>query len=76
MPAGMTEALEDRARELGYHILNLDVRETQMPAIRLYQALGYTKWGEHPEYALVRTRSVAGYFFYKRLRPPKGTSGQ
>ncbi len=25
----LTEAVEDRARELGYHILNLDVRETQ-----------------------------------------------
>jgi ribosomal protein S18 acetylase RimI-like enzyme len=64
-------AVEHRARELGYHILNLDVRETQMPAIRLFQRMGYIKWGEHPEYALVRGRQVAGYFFYKRLRPPK-----
>jgi ribosomal protein S18 acetylase RimI-like enzyme len=71
----LTEAVEDRARELGYHILNLDVRETQAAAIRLYQTLGYTKWGEHPEYALVRGRSVAGFFFYKRLRPPKMGTG-
>jgi ribosomal protein S18 acetylase RimI-like enzyme len=67
----LTVAVEDRARELGYHILNLDVRETQTAAIRLYQTLGYTKWGEHPEYALVRGRSTAGLFFYRRLRPPK-----
>lgn len=73
----LTRAVEERARELGYHILNLDVRETQTAAIRLYHALGYTKWGVHPEYALVRGRSVPGYFFYKRLRPPKGAgSGQ
>lgn len=71
----LTTAVEERARELGYHILNLDVRETQTAAIRLYQAMGYTKWGEHPEYALVRSRSVTGYFFYKRLRPPKGSNG-
>ena len=72
----LTDAVEERAKELGYHILNLDVRETQTAAIRLYQVMGYTKWGEHPEYAFVRGRSVAGYFFYKRLRPPKGASGQ
>ncbi|MEA2777436.1 MAG: hypothetical protein QOF90_2842 [Acetobacteraceae bacterium] len=72
----LTEAVEERARELGYHILNLDVRETQTAAIRLYQTLGYIRWGEHPEYALVRGRSVTGYFYYKRLRPRKGVTGQ
>lgn len=68
----LTEAVESRARELGYHILNLDVRETQAAAIRLYQSMGYIRWGEHPEYALIRGKVVAGLFFYKRLRPPKG----
>ena len=29
----LTRAVEERARELGYHILNLDVRETQTVAI-------------------------------------------
>jgi ribosomal protein S18 acetylase RimI-like enzyme len=72
----LTEGVEARARELGYHILNLDVRETQAAAIRLYQSLGYVRWGEHPEYALVRGKPVSGYFFYKRLRPPKGGSGE
>lgn len=72
----LIQAVEHRARELGYHILNLDVRETQTPAIRLFQSLGYIKWGEHPEYALVRGKSVAGYFYYKRLRPPKAASSQ
>ncbi|WP_428532760.1 N-acetyltransferase family protein [Rhodopila sp.] len=67
----LTEAVEDCARELGYHILNLDVRDTQTVAIRMYESYGYIRWGEHPEYALVRGKSVQGFFFYKRLRPPK-----
>jgi hypothetical protein len=72
----LTEAVEDCARELGYHILNLDVRETQTVAIGMYESHGYIRWGEHPEYALVRGKSVTGYFFYKRLRPPKPSTGQ
>jgi hypothetical protein len=68
----LTQNVEARARELGYHVLNLDVRETQRAAIRLYQSMGYIRWGEHPEYALIRGRVVTGLFFYKRLRPPKG----
>jgi ribosomal protein S18 acetylase RimI-like enzyme len=71
----LTAAAEDRARDLGYHILNLDVRETQSVAIGMYESHGYVRWGVHPEYALVRGKSIAGLFFYKRLRPPKGSNG-
>ncbi len=66
----LTQEVEDRARELGYHVLNLDVRETQEAAIRLYESLGYVRWGVHPEYALVRGRVVRGFYYYKRLRRP------
>lgn len=72
----LTEGVEARARELGHHILNLDVRETQTAAIRLYQSLGYIRWGEHPEYALIRGKPVGGLFYYKRLRPLKGATGE
>jgi ribosomal protein S18 acetylase RimI-like enzyme len=72
----LTKAVEERARELGYHIMNLDVRETQTAAIRLYQSMGYIRWGEHPEYALVRGQSVTGFFYYKRLRPRKNGGSQ
>jgi ribosomal protein S18 acetylase RimI-like enzyme len=72
----LTAGVEERARELGYHILNLDVRETQVVAIAMYESHGYVRWGEHPEYALVRGKSITGYFYYKRLRPPKAGSGQ
>ncbi|HET6306163.1 MAG TPA: GNAT family N-acetyltransferase [Rhodopila sp.] len=67
----LTAEVEDRARELGYHILNLDVRETQTAAIAMYESHDYIRWGEHPEYALVRGKSITGYFYYKRLRAPK-----
>ena len=71
----LTASVEERARELGYHVLNLDVRETQAVAIAMYESYGYTRWGSHPEYAHVRGKSVAGLFFYKRLRPAKNGGG-
>ena len=64
----MTEAVEDCARALGYQVLNLDVRETQEAAIRLYDSLGYRHWGTHPHYARVGGEIVAGFFFTKRLQ--------
>jgi ribosomal protein S18 acetylase RimI-like enzyme len=64
----LTLGVEARARELGYHVLNLDVRETQDAAISLYESLGYVRWGVHPEYALVRGKVIRGYYYYKRLR--------
>jgi ribosomal protein S18 acetylase RimI-like enzyme len=58
---------EERARALGFHVLNLDVRETQTAAIALYEASGFTRWGTHPAYARVKGNSVAGHFYTKRL---------
>jgi ribosomal protein S18 acetylase RimI-like enzyme len=72
----LTQYVEDRARDLGYHVLNLDVRETQEAAIRLYESLGYERWGVHPDYAFVRGQSVRGYFYFKRLRKPNAKRGQ
>ncbi len=64
----MTLKVEESARALGYQVLNLDVRETQVAAIRLYESLGYVRWGEHPAYARVEGRMVRGFYYYKRLR--------
>ena len=64
----MTQRVEDGARALGYHVLNLDVRETQGAAIALYDSLGYHRWGEHPAYARVGGRTVRGFFFTKLLQ--------
>ena len=68
----LTQGVEDRARDLGYHVLNLDVRETQDAAIQLYERMGYIRWGTHPDYAHVRGKVVQGFYYYKRLRPRRG----
>ena len=65
----LTLRVEEAARALGYHLLNLDVRETQTPAIALYESLGYIRWGVHPAYARVGGRTVRGIYYYKLLQP-------
>ena len=64
----LTQRVEDAARAMGYQVLNLDVRETQEPAITLYESLGYTRWGEHPAYARVGGRTIRGLFYHKLLQ--------
>ena len=64
----ITHRVEEAARALGYQVLNLDVRETQTAAIRLYEGSGYHRWGEHPAYARVDGKTVRGFFYCKRLR--------
>ncbi len=64
----LTRRAEEAARALGYRVLNLDVRETQTAAIRLYKSMGYQRWGEHPAYARVLGRTVRGIYYYKSLR--------
>jgi ribosomal protein S18 acetylase RimI-like enzyme len=65
----VTRRVEEAARALGKHVLNLDVRETQQAAIHMYESLGFVRWGEHPHYARVGGRTVRGLFYYKLLQP-------
>ncbi|MBV8870460.1 MAG: GNAT family N-acetyltransferase [Acetobacteraceae bacterium] len=64
----LTKAVEEGARTLGYQVLNLDVRETQTAAIRLYESLGYSRWGVHPSYARVGGKTIRGFYYYKLLQ--------
>ena len=64
----MTQRVEEAARGFGYHLLNLDVRETQEAAIALYESLGYIRWGIHPCYARAAGRTVRGIHYYKVLQ--------
>jgi RimJ/RimL family protein N-acetyltransferase len=64
----LTRRVEEGARALGYHVLNLDVRETQEAAIALYESMGYIRWGVHPAYARVAGRTVRGVFYFKLLQ--------
>ena len=64
----LTRRVEEAARGLGFMMLNLDVRETQTAAIKLYEGAGYQRWGEHPAYARVGGVMIRGLFYCKRLR--------
>jgi ribosomal protein S18 acetylase RimI-like enzyme len=64
----MTTRVEEAARGLGYHLLNLDVRETQEAAIALYESLGYIRWGVHPCYARAGGQTIRGIHYYKVLQ--------
>ena len=73
----LTLAIEEAARDAGLRVLNLDVRETQDAAIRLYESLGYRRWGTHPHYAWIQDRWATGFFYHKDLmgngaRPEQG----
>ena len=66
----LTRSVEEAARTSGYHVLNLDVRETQAAAIRLYESLGFVRWGVHPSYARVGGKTIRGFYYYKLLKGP------
>lgn len=63
----LTLAVEEEARRESFTILILDVRETQEAAIKLYDSLGFTRWGTNPFYARVDGRYLAGYHYLKPL---------
>ncbi len=63
----MVERIEVAAREGGLKVLNLDVRATQDRAIQIYDQLGFRRWGEHPQYALVDGKWVTGFYYTKDL---------
>ena len=71
LSAELIRAAEDRSIETDFDVLNLDVRETQIAAIRLFEGLGYSLFGEHPYYARVDQNYVKGCFYFKKLKTEK-----
>lgn len=65
----LVEMAEKLALEMGYKVLQLDVRETQTAAIELYEKMNYRRWGTNPAYAMVQGRMIAGYYYTKVISP-------
>ena len=58
---------ESKAIEDGFNVITLEVRETQLRAIQLYEQAGFIKFGMNPKAALVNDKYIAGYHYYKEL---------
>lgn len=65
----LLEEAENQARNEGFAVINLDVRETMTIAITLYEKEGYQRIGEHPAYARVKGKILKGYYYYKVIAP-------
>ncbi len=63
----LLEKIEIEACAQGFDVMNLSVRETQIAAVNLYEALGFKRWGTNSKYALVDGKTIAGYYYYKEL---------
>lgn len=61
----LVEKAEGTALEKEYSVINLDIRETQNAAIKLYETMGYKKFGTHPFYAKVDNKIIRGIYYYK-----------
>ncbi|MEQ8284309.1 GNAT family N-acetyltransferase [Thalassospira sp.] len=64
----IVRSIEYFAREAGYSVLKLDLRETQTAAIALYNGLGYVRWGINPYYAMIDGKMVEGYYYTKKIQ--------
>ena len=67
MARDLMEAAEIEARKQDFSVIDLSVRETQDVAIKLYESLGFVRWGTNPAYATVGGELVPGHFYYKDL---------
>ncbi len=69
---GLAKAIIDTAemmaKEAGSNIIQLDVRETQEAAIKLFKSKGYKQWGTNPHYALVGEKNIQGFYFFKKIK--------
>ena len=61
------EKAELKAKEDGFKVMTLEVRETQKRAIQLYEQAGFIRCGTNPKSAYVNDRYIAGHYYYKEL---------
>ena len=65
----LLDYIEKAALKEGFGVINLDLRETQEAAIKLYEGAGYVLVGEHPFYAQVDGKVVRGRYYFKPIEP-------
>jgi ribosomal protein S18 acetylase RimI-like enzyme len=65
----LCEHLIDVAREAGIEILTLDVRVDNTIAIRLYESLGFVRYGTLPQFIAMNGNRYDKAFYYLRLSP-------
>ena len=63
----MIDFTENVSRENDTKCIQLDVRETQEAAIKLFKTKGYKWWGENPHYAYLNGNFIKGIYFYKKI---------
>ena len=64
---GLLDRMEHRAAELGFEVLELNVRASQTAAIALYERCGYVRWASKDKYARVEGAFVGGHYYAKDL---------
>ena len=58
---------EEKAKNDGFKVITLEVRETQHRAIQLYEQAGFIKSGTNPKSVFVNGEYIAGHYYYKEL---------
>ena len=58
---------EKEAKNQGFKVIKLEVRETQQRAIQIYEQAGFIKCGINPKSAFVGKKFISGIYYYKVL---------
>ena len=61
------EKAEKEAKSHGFKVITLEVRETQLRAIQIYEQAGFIKCGENPRSAYVNNKYISGFYYYKEI---------
>ena len=68
---GLAKAMIDyaivKSKENNKINIQLDIRETQTAAIKLFESKGFIRWGENPTYAFVNGNPIKGYYYYRNI---------
>lgn len=62
-------AIDQRAAEMGFEAIELNVRDTQKAAIALYESHGYVRWATKQKYAKANGAFIVGHYYQKEITP-------